>query len=224
MGTRVMKHVVMGVQEELVTNRKEPAVLVVNKTGQGVYVMVGCGKNNGICIKGCTPVQYGDTCDETCSHGCAGGTCDQQKGTCSAGCKQNWTGRLCDDGCAFGKFGDFCNETCDEHCVSYWHEDTEKYKKLKESNLETLFILYGMIAALCVSLIVNGCMIKWNLRRDQYKGQDVNQNTMNKNVPLQDSISPQDMYDTVGDDTKYEDLGQLSGSPHYDQLELIKPS
>lgn len=39
MGTRVMKHVVMGVQEELVTNRKEPAVLVVNKTGQGVYVM-----------------------------------------------------------------------------------------------------------------------------------------------------------------------------------------
>lgn len=34
-------------------------------------------------------------------------------------------------------------------------------KKLKESNLETLFILYGMIAALCVSLIVNGCMIKW---------------------------------------------------------------
>lgn len=41
MGTRVMKHVVMGVQEERVTNRKEPAVLVVNKTGQGVYVMVG---------------------------------------------------------------------------------------------------------------------------------------------------------------------------------------
>lgn len=63
-----------------------------------------------------------------------------------------------------------------------------------------------------------------NLRRDQYKGQDVNQKTMNKNFPLQDSISPQDMYDTVGDDTKYEDLGQLSGSSHYDQLELIKPS
>nr|XP_034322516.1 scavenger receptor class F member 2-like [Crassostrea gigas] len=216
----------------------------------------GCGKTNGICIKGCKPGQYGGTCDETCSHGCAGRTCDQQKGTCSAGCKQNWTGRLCDvcdathygpacsmecninclnntcndvtgsckDGCLFGKFGDFCNKTYDEHCGSCCHQDTDKYKKLKESNLETLFILYGMIAALCVSLIVNGWMIKWNLRRDQYKGQDVNQNTMNKNVPLQDSISPQDMYDTVGDDTKYEDLGQLSGSPHYDQLELIKPS
>lgn len=33
-----MKHVVMRVQEELVTNRKEPAMLVANKTGQGVYV------------------------------------------------------------------------------------------------------------------------------------------------------------------------------------------
>lgn len=50
MGTRVMKHVVMRVQEELVTNRKEPAVLVVNKTGQGVYVMVGTLMKNSFII------------------------------------------------------------------------------------------------------------------------------------------------------------------------------
>lgn len=34
-------------------------------------------------------------------------------------------------------------------------------KKLKESNFETMLILYGTIAALCVSLIANGFMIKW---------------------------------------------------------------
>ncbi|XP_065922192.1 uncharacterized protein [Magallana gigas] len=205
----------------------------------------GCtpGQHGDTCDETCSHGCAGGTCDQqkgTCSAGCkqnwTGRLCDvcdaKHYGTaCSMKCNINCLNNTCNDvtgsckdGCVFGKFGDFCNETCDEHCVSFWHEDTEKYKKLKESNLETLFILNGMIAALCVSLIVNGCMIKWNLRRDQYKGQDVNQNTMNKNVPLQDSISPQDMYDTVGDDTKYEDLGQLSGSPHYDQLELIKPS
>lgn len=54
-----------------------------------------CNKNNGNCIKGCSPGLYGDTCDNTCSHGCVGGTCDQQSGICHAGCKTNWAGYLC---------------------------------------------------------------------------------------------------------------------------------
>ncbi|XP_065922179.1 uncharacterized protein [Magallana gigas] len=146
-----------------------------------------------------------------CNINCLNHTCNDGTGSCK-------------DGCVFEKFGDFCNETCDEHSVSCCYQDTEKYKKLKESNFETMLILYGTIAALCVSLIANGFMIKWNLRRDQCKGQDVKPKAMNKTFPLQDTISPQNMYDTVGDNTKYEDLGQLSGSSHYDQLELIKPS
>lgn len=34
-------------------------------------------------------------------------------------------------------------------------------EKLKDSNLKILFILYGVIAALSISLIVNGYMIIW---------------------------------------------------------------
>lgn len=60
---------------------------------------------------------------------------------CNINCLNDVTGS-CKDGCVFGKFGDFCNETCDEHCVSFWHEDTEKceHKIVKMKEKKWIFL------------------------------------------------------------------------------------
>lgn len=81
-----------------------------------------------------------------CNINCLNNTCNDVTGSCK-------------DGCAFGKFGDFCNETCDEHCVSYWHEDTEKCKhkivKIKDKNAFFLNLMGFLIIDRYVYLILN---------------------------------------------------------------------
>lgn len=78
------------------------------------------------------------------------------------------------------------------------------------------------------SILDTRCMITDALgdmvRHGKCTGKDVKQETMSRNVPLQDFISTQDVYDTAEDNTTYQTLGQLSGSSHYDQLQLKTPS
>ncbi|XP_065945112.1 uncharacterized protein [Magallana gigas] len=92
-------------------------------------------------------------------------------------------------------------------------------EKLKDSNLKILSILYGVIAALSISLIVNGYMIIWISIQNKCKGQDVKQEAMSCNSPPQDFILNQEIYEAVEDNAEYQEMGQPSGSSHYDQLQ-----
>lgn len=53
-----------------------------------------CNIQSGFCNHGCTEGRYGEMCQEICSPGCAGRTCEQT-GTCMNGCIQNWAGARC---------------------------------------------------------------------------------------------------------------------------------
>lgn len=117
-----------------------------------------------------------------CKTTCRGNLCDDS-GNCTNGCKDGYGGPACDIQCPANcqncdsKTGQFIS------CKSGYWEDTcnspDIYiyiynvivlhisylvltgEKLKDSNLKILFILYGVIAALSISLIVNGYMIIW---------------------------------------------------------------
>lgn len=115
-----------------------------------------------------------------CKTTCRGNLCDES-GNCTNGCKDGYWGPACDIQCPAN-----C-KNCDSktgHCIScksgYWEDtcnspDIYIYyvivlqisylvftgEKLKDSNLKILSILYGVIAALSISLIVNGYTIIW---------------------------------------------------------------
>lgn len=143
------------------------------------------------------------------------------------GCKTTCRGNLCDDsgnctnGCKDGYGGPACDIQCHANCKNCDSKTGQfiSCEKLKDSNLKILFILYGVIAALSISLIVNGYMIIWISIQDKCKGQDVKQEAMSCNSPPQDFILNQEIYEAVEDNAEYQEMGQPSGSSHYDQLQ-----
>lgn len=131
-----------------------------------------CDQQSGTCNAGCTQNFTGRICD-VCDATHYGPTCSLE---CNANCLNNACNNVngsCKDGCTFEMLGDFCNEISDEPCFSCCNNITENYKKLNDSNSKILFILYGVIAALCTSLIVHGYMIIWISRQKKCKGQDL---------------------------------------------------
>lgn len=145
--------------------------------------------------------------NEGCKTTCRGNLCDDS-GNCTNGCKDGYGGPACDIQCPAN-----C-QNCDSKTGQFI-----SCEKLKDSNLKILFILYGVIAALSISLIVNGYMIIWISIQDKCKGQDVKQEAMSCNSPPQDFILNQEIYEAVEDNAEYQEMGQPSGSSHYDQLQ-----
>ncbi|XP_052224158.1 multiple epidermal growth factor-like domains protein 10 [Dreissena polymorpha] len=61
----------------------------------------------------CAPGRYGALCEQSCSLGCSGGSCNKTDGTCS--CLANFTGAKCDM-CAPGRYGVLCEQSCSQGC------------------------------------------------------------------------------------------------------------
>ncbi|XP_062587027.1 cell death abnormality protein 1-like, partial [Saccostrea cucullata] len=80
-----------------------------------------CIKITGYCSNGCNNGFYGSFCNMKCSQNCAQAKCFRN-GTCTNGCKQNWSGSTC-DGCIVGKFGTDCHRSCSAGCLSSCHQN-----------------------------------------------------------------------------------------------------
>ncbi|XP_065945076.1 scavenger receptor class F member 2 [Magallana gigas] len=194
-----------------------------------------CNNTTGSCMYGCQQRFYGDQCDIDCNS-CPTG-CDRITGqcigdcpvgmfgefctkTCSEYCKNrcNKSTGSCEGGCVFGKFGDFCNETCDDRCLSCCESRTENIKPRQDSCTENLSILIGVCVILCISVLVNGCTITWILRHNWCKQRDVTRQKSKGDSHSNDFVSQQGIYNTAEDNAGYQELGQVSGPSHYDQL------
>lgn len=164
----------------------------------------GCDRITGGCLGDCPIRMFGEFCNKTCSQHCRNG-CIRLTGSCN-------------DGCTVGKLGDFCNETCDARHDACCNQNTctRHCQQLQMPNTENGTSLYVVIAVLCISLVVHICTITWILRNNACKRRDLNQQKKRK---VTDSISTPRIYDTAEDNAGYQELGQLSGPSHYDQLQ-----
>lgn len=195
-----------------------------------------CNSSTGSCIYGCQEGFYGGECDRDCDS--CPTQCDRMTGqcigecpegrfgefcnkTCSEDCKNkcNKTTGSCEEGCVLGNFGDFCNKTCDAQCLSSCDHKTENIKPMQDSCLENLSTLIGVCVILSISVVVNGCTITWILRHIGCKQRDVTRQKTKGDSHSNDVVSQQEIYDTAEDNAGYQELGQISGPSHYDQLQ-----
>lgn len=164
-----------------------------------------CDRKTGQCIGECPEGRFGEFCNKTCSEDC--------KNKC------NKTTGSCEEGCVLGNFGDFCNKTCDAQCLSSCDQETENIKPMQDSCSENLSILIGVCVVLSISVVVNGCTIAWILRHIGCKQRDVTRQKTKGDSHSNDVVSQQEIYDTAEDNAGYQELGQISGPSHYDQLQ-----
>ncbi|XP_052692845.1 multiple epidermal growth factor-like domains protein 10 [Crassostrea angulata] len=195
-----------------------------------------CNNYTGSCMYGCQEGFYGDQCDRDC-YSCPTG-CDRITGECIGDCPVGRFGKLCnkpcskdcknrcnkntgscEEGCVFGNIGDFCNETCDDRCLSCCDSKTDNIKPRQDSCTENLSILIGVCVILCISVLVNGCTITWILRQTGCKQRGVTQQRTKGDSHSNDFVSQQGIHYTAEDNAGYQELGQVSGPSHYDQLQ-----
>uniref|UniRef100_A0A8W8P3H3 F5/8 type C domain-containing protein n=1 Tax=Magallana gigas TaxID=29159 RepID=A0A8W8P3H3_MAGGI len=165
----------------------------------------GCDIMTGQCIGDCPASKFGKFCHKTCSQDCKNG-CSKYTGSCY-------------DGCVPGKFGDFCNETCDVQYAYCCDKRSSNMKLLQDSTSENKIILIGVIVILCISVAVNGCTITWILRHKACKPRNVPQQETKTDSQTNNLAAQQRIYETTDDNAEYQELGHVSRTSLYDQLQ-----
>lgn len=152
----------------------------------------------GNCTENCPVGRFGELCERTCNIGCKNG-CAKYLGTCNS--------------CVNGRCGDFCNVSCliFDEC----HYNSSKLKELEDLNSRNISIIYAGIAFLCISLSIHGCCIFWILRQKICNARVREQNTKSGKSASNERPG---MYDTVGENSGYQELGYVSGPSHYERL------
>nr|XP_022311506.1 multiple epidermal growth factor-like domains protein 10 isoform X2 [Crassostrea virginica] len=201
-----------------------------------------CDKQNGTC-ESCAEGYQGGKCDERCETGSYGLKCTKNcaaclhdtdchhvTGMCSSGCKKGWKDvEKCDKGCVDGRYGNDCAKNCSKLCKYQTCEQTkgvclhgclEGYTGWECSEPQDLSdptnnyqpILYGVM---CTSLVFNIVSVILMVRHGVCQRKRGNQST------TEESAVPPIIYDAVEDNNEYQELGQLSESSHYTELQKI---
>lgn len=192
-------------------------------------VQSACTNETGVCTYGCKTGFYGDMCNSECRR-CPQG-CDREMGNCSEHCPVGRFGELCErtcnkgcvngcakssgtcNSCVVGRCGDFCNESC--YIFDKCQYNSSKLEELEDRNSRNISIIKTVIAFLCISLFIHGCSIIWILRQRVCKTREKKQKTKNDKSASNERPG---MYDTVGENGGYQELGYVSGPSHYDRL------
>nr|XP_022312499.1 multiple epidermal growth factor-like domains protein 10 isoform X2 [Crassostrea virginica] len=202
-----------------------------------------CDKQNGTC-ESCAEGYQGGKCDERCETGSYGLNCTKNcaaclhdtdchhvTGMCSSGCKKGWKDvEKCDKGCVDGRYGNDCAKNCSKLCKYQTCEQTkgvclhgclEGYTGWECSEPQDLSdptnnyqpILYGVV--MCTSLVFNIVSVILMVRHGVCQRKRGNQST------TEETAVPPIIYDAVEDNNEYQELGQLSESSHYTELQKI---
>ncbi|XP_062571500.1 multiple epidermal growth factor-like domains protein 10 [Saccostrea cucullata] len=152
-----------------------------------------CNRVTGECQDGCQAGWEGLKCDKQCDVGSFGQNCTQScgiqncfrneqchhiNGTCLNGCNKGYQGDTCTQVCPNRRYGYNCEETC-TNCSFVRRCDTieGKCNVIKESlDSDTtdgnLYLVYGMISSLCLSVVFNVVLIIWSCRWKTCKGKN----------------------------------------------------
>uniref|UniRef100_K1Q420 Scavenger receptor class F member 2 n=1 Tax=Magallana gigas TaxID=29159 RepID=K1Q420_MAGGI len=143
----------------------------------------------GFCIQGCVDGYWGDTCDSVCPVTCIELSCNKITGHCVT--------------CISGYWGDTCTLLCSSFCYGGVCDKT--------NGKCTLGCAPGRNGEICDRICSSGC--KYDTCNQQsgicLKGckQNWSGDYCNR------------IYDTAEENAGYQELGQVSGPSHYDQLQ-----
>ncbi|XP_078327529.1 uncharacterized protein LOC111116790 [Crassostrea virginica] len=202
-----------------------------------------CDKQNGTC-ESCAEGYQGVKCDKRCETGSYGLNCTKNcaaclhdtdchhvTGMCSSGCKKGWKDvEKCDKGCVDGRYGNDCAKNCSKLCKYQTCEQTkgvclhgclEGYTGWECSEPQDLSdptnnyqpILFGVV--MCTSLVFNIVSVILMVRHGVCQRKRGNQSL------TEETAVPPIIYDAVEDNNEYQELGQLSESSHYTELQKI---
>ncbi|XP_078329704.1 uncharacterized protein LOC144624171 isoform X2 [Crassostrea virginica] len=132
----------------------------------------GCHRDTGECEGACPVGKSGTLCEKSCSVNCDR-ECDKNTGICQS--------------CVAGKFGELCNKNCSTGCVSFcdryngrcsckqgWQGETcECYaQQLSDPTTNQKTVLHGVVAILCISLVLNIVSFTWMFRNGICRSQN----------------------------------------------------
>ncbi|XP_062599168.1 multiple epidermal growth factor-like domains protein 10 [Saccostrea cucullata] len=192
----------------------------------------GCRKIDGLCTSGCIDGKFGADCLKTCGAGCISG-CNQLDGNCF--CKEGWQGQNCNE-CSQTHHGQECEKQCSPTCLNgTCFSNNGSCKDVFDSNVnndktspainqtsasitntEVYPVLYGVITVLIMSVILNIFLIVRNIRNNNRPALNRDHNHANSTINASSTI-----HERTEDDTNYEELGQSSEPPLYEELKCI---
>ncbi|XP_034318933.2 uncharacterized protein [Magallana gigas] len=143
--------------------------------------LTGCkpGFEGERCQKECASGNYGLKCNETCGHCFDLLYCSHVNGKCLTGCMPGYEGQLCSRACKFGYYGIDCLQECSSFCKTSrdcnhltgvckggcrdgWQGgDCFDVSKVVGDKKDWKSEFYGIVGAVCISLILNGVLIAY---------------------------------------------------------------
>ncbi|XP_062605893.1 multiple epidermal growth factor-like domains protein 10 isoform X2 [Saccostrea cucullata] len=189
------------------------------------------------CDKECDGGTYGQNCAQSCGVCFDKEQCHHINGTCLNGCDRGYQRVNCTQACPEGRFDYNCRQKCNINCRSDGKCDVitgqckggcltgwqgERCDRLidiyfhPDQSTPCCSYLYGVLAILCLSLILNIFLIFRSYRNKRNKRK--NHKEKNTKVNSQENILNTEIYDKVEDNAGYQELGQLSQPSHYDKL------
>ncbi|XP_078328344.1 uncharacterized protein LOC111113178 isoform X2 [Crassostrea virginica] len=189
-------------------------------------------------VHGCpTSGFYGENCSSPCPKNCQERHCHITEGTC-LGCLPGYRSLKCDTSCPRGLFGDGCLYNCSLHCnvpmecdrvtgrcfdgcQSGWGDPTCRTKVeilyIKDGEDSVCTAFYGALAPLILSVIFNVlCAIRLIGKTAACRHREASKQN-EASFPKTDHAHGE-IYDHVGNNSAYQELGELSKPTVYETL------
>ncbi|XP_061192787.1 multiple epidermal growth factor-like domains protein 10 [Saccostrea echinata] len=180
----------------------------------------------------CDDGKFGLKCDQPCGFCFGKEQCHHINGTCLNGCDRGYQGINCTQACPEGSFDYNCTENCSVNCrvpgrcdvitgrcnggcQTGWQFD--RCDRYRDPNIKYCLFLYGILAILCLSVMLNIILIFRSCRNKVRKEQNQLEKHTNR-FSTELTTRNTELYDKVDDSAGYQELGQLSQPSHYDQL------
>ncbi|XP_078330338.1 uncharacterized protein LOC111113187 [Crassostrea virginica] len=198
----------------------------------------GCdaGFHGDKCDNACPSGSYGINCSQECGPNCIP-SCDRFIGVCELGCIPGWKGSYCNTTCNDGMYGVNCSQNCgsclgNEAChhingscltgcdKGYYGLKCDKeveilYIKDVEDSLCSAF--YGALVPLILSVIFNVlCVIR--VIRNTAASRHRQASKQNEASFPKTGNTPGAIYDQVGYNSAYQELGELSKPTVYENI------
>uniref|UniRef100_A0A8W8P1H2 Scavenger receptor class F member 2 n=1 Tax=Magallana gigas TaxID=29159 RepID=A0A8W8P1H2_MAGGI len=186
----------------------------------------------------CNGGKFGENCENDCGHCLHKEQCHYIDGTCSNGCNDGYQGIQCKNICSNNTYGSNCSLSCGNclyvygeqchhvtgqcprGCVSGFQgdfcvEENDLFLSSSEARCQLAAPLYSFISLFCVSVLIIVCLVIRVLRNHLPKCQHKQENEKTGN--LSSSKISNIMY--TGDICAYDEVGEVTKNPDYDELQ-----
>ncbi|XP_065925726.1 multiple epidermal growth factor-like domains protein 10 isoform X3 [Magallana gigas] len=189
------------------------------------------------CDTKCNGGKYGENCANDCGYCLHKEQCHYIDGTCSNGCNDGYQGIHCKNICSNNTYGSNCSLSCGNclyvygeqchhvtgqcprGCVSGFQgdfcvEENDQFLPSSEARCQLAAPLYSFISLFCVSVLIIVYLVIRVLRNHLLKCKHKQENEKTGN--FSSSKISNIMY--TGDNCAYDEVGEVTKNPDYDEL------